>query len=147
MIPQDDRYRMVEDELLYTAQRFTRHLHRAEYARLKGRVREMEARRDGDLPWTSLRGLMEGVVGTRAAAGCRSFGVLGTVSDGVGRVGRTEEGRVGRDGGGSERDEDDEDDEDDPFGVIRRRGRRRRLREEKGEEETSRVVDTIPSFL
>lgn len=31
----DDRYRMVEDELLRVAQRFTAHLHRAEYERLK----------------------------------------------------------------------------------------------------------------
>ncbi|KAI9171138.1 hypothetical protein HJFPF1_00618 [Paramyrothecium foliicola] len=31
----DDRYRMVEDEFLHTAQRFTNHLHRAEYSRLK----------------------------------------------------------------------------------------------------------------
>lgn len=31
----DDRYRIVEDELLQTAQRFTTHLHRAEYSRLK----------------------------------------------------------------------------------------------------------------
>lgn len=38
MIPgplNDDRYRMVEDEFLQTAQRFTIHLHRAEYNRLK----------------------------------------------------------------------------------------------------------------
>ncbi|KAI0456494.1 hypothetical protein F5B21DRAFT_153949 [Xylaria acuta] len=31
----DDRYRMVEDEFLATAQRFTAHLHAAEYKRLK----------------------------------------------------------------------------------------------------------------
>lgn len=38
MIPgplDDDRYRMVEDEFLSTAQLFTAHLHRAEYNRLK----------------------------------------------------------------------------------------------------------------
>ncbi|KAG5927507.1 hypothetical protein E4U42_002150 [Claviceps africana] len=35
----DERYRMVEDELLYTAQRFTMHLHRAEYVRLKEQTR------------------------------------------------------------------------------------------------------------
>lgn len=35
MIPGDDQYRIVEDELLQTAQRFTTHLHRAEYSRLK----------------------------------------------------------------------------------------------------------------
>lgn len=35
MVPNDDQYRIVEDELLQTAQRFTTHLHRAEYNRLK----------------------------------------------------------------------------------------------------------------
>ncbi|KAM3514075.1 hypothetical protein MY11210_002287 [Beauveria gryllotalpidicola] len=35
MVPGDDQYRIVEDELLQTAQRFTTHLHRAEYTRLK----------------------------------------------------------------------------------------------------------------
>ncbi|KAJ3492670.1 hypothetical protein NLG97_g5224 [Lecanicillium saksenae] len=35
MVPGDDQYRIVEDELLQTAQRFTMHLHRAEYNRLK----------------------------------------------------------------------------------------------------------------
>jgi hypothetical protein len=34
-LDRDDRYRMVEDEFLATAQRFTAHLHRAEYDRLK----------------------------------------------------------------------------------------------------------------
>lgn len=46
----DDRYRMVEDELLATAGLFTAHLHRAEYTRLKrlaaaqnaAAIREME---------------------------------------------------------------------------------------------------------
>ncbi|KAL3955718.1 hypothetical protein ACCO45_011281 [Purpureocillium lilacinum] len=35
----DDRYRMVEDEFLAVAQRFTTHLHRAEYNRLKAAAR------------------------------------------------------------------------------------------------------------
>ncbi|KAL6896426.1 hypothetical protein GGI43DRAFT_385957 [Trichoderma evansii] len=38
MIPgplNDDKYRMVDDEFLHVAQRFTAHLHRAEYDRLK----------------------------------------------------------------------------------------------------------------
>ncbi|KAG6292195.1 hypothetical protein E4U46_000439 [Claviceps purpurea] len=51
MIPLlDDKYRMVEDELLHTAQQYTTHLHRAEYIRLKAvissrnahTIREME---------------------------------------------------------------------------------------------------------
>ncbi|KAI0470339.1 hypothetical protein F4859DRAFT_128730 [Xylaria cf. heliscus] len=37
----DDRYRMVEDEFLATAQQFTAHLHAAEYKRLKA-VSELE---------------------------------------------------------------------------------------------------------
>lgn len=33
--PNDDKFRMVDDEFLHMAQRFTAHLHRAEYDRLK----------------------------------------------------------------------------------------------------------------
>ncbi|KAG6009604.1 hypothetical protein E4U21_001971 [Claviceps maximensis] len=43
MTPGDDKYRMVEDELLHTAQRFTAHLHRAEYMRLKEQTRTRNA--------------------------------------------------------------------------------------------------------
>ncbi|KAI5922572.1 hypothetical protein F4810DRAFT_711438 [Camillea tinctor] len=39
----DDRYRMVEDELLATAQQFTAHLHAAEYQRLKAASRSENA--------------------------------------------------------------------------------------------------------
>ncbi|KAI1498331.1 hypothetical protein F5X99DRAFT_412230 [Biscogniauxia marginata] len=39
----DDQYRMVEDELLATAQRFTAHLHAAEYQRLKAASRSENA--------------------------------------------------------------------------------------------------------
>ncbi|KOS18251.1 hypothetical protein ESCO_002975 [Escovopsis weberi] len=39
----DDRYRMVEDEFLAVAQRFTAHLHRAEYERLKALARRRHA--------------------------------------------------------------------------------------------------------
>ena len=42
----DDIYIMVEDEFLATAQSFTRHLHHAEYQRLKRLVRD---RNDGDI--------------------------------------------------------------------------------------------------
>lgn len=43
--PHDDRFRMVEDEFLATAQQFTRHLHQAEYQRLKAAA---AARAEGD---------------------------------------------------------------------------------------------------
>lgn len=46
MIPgalNDDKYRMVEDEFLSTAQRFTAHLHRAEYNRLKSIAKTQNA--------------------------------------------------------------------------------------------------------
>jgi hypothetical protein len=46
MIPgahHDDKYRMVEDEFLSTAQRFTAHLHRAEYNRLKSIAKTQNA--------------------------------------------------------------------------------------------------------
>ncbi|KAG6027638.1 hypothetical protein E4U41_000873 [Claviceps citrina] len=43
MTPLDDKYRMVEDELLYTARRFTTHLHRAEYTRLEALTRSRNA--------------------------------------------------------------------------------------------------------
>ena len=39
----DDRYRMVEDEFLHTAQKFTAHLHRAEYNRLKTLAKSQNA--------------------------------------------------------------------------------------------------------
>lgn len=46
MIPgptNDDRYRMVEDEFLQIANRFTTHLHRAEYNRLKALTKSQNA--------------------------------------------------------------------------------------------------------
>ncbi|KAH6607501.1 hypothetical protein Trco_003814 [Trichoderma cornu-damae] len=46
MIPgplDDDKYRMVEDEFLHIAQRFTAHLHRAEYDRLKALAKAQNA--------------------------------------------------------------------------------------------------------
>lgn len=46
MIPgplNDDRFRMVEDEFLHIAQRFTAHLHRAEYDRLKALAKDQNA--------------------------------------------------------------------------------------------------------
>ncbi|PTB70649.1 hypothetical protein BBK36DRAFT_1165161 [Trichoderma citrinoviride] len=46
MIPgvlNDDKYRMVEDEFLHVAQRFTAHLHRAEYDRLKALAKAQNA--------------------------------------------------------------------------------------------------------
>lgn len=43
MISGDGNYRMVEDELLRVARRFTTHLHRAEYERLKSLARSQNA--------------------------------------------------------------------------------------------------------
>ncbi|RFU78766.1 hypothetical protein TARUN_3472 [Trichoderma arundinaceum] len=46
MIPgplNDDKYRMVDDEFLHIAQRFTAHLHRAEYDRLKALAKAQNA--------------------------------------------------------------------------------------------------------
>ncbi|KAL7916059.1 hypothetical protein GGI35DRAFT_485478 [Trichoderma velutinum] len=46
MIPgplNDDKFRMVDDEFLYMAQRFTAHLHRAEYDRLKALAKAQNA--------------------------------------------------------------------------------------------------------
>ncbi|KAL5090579.1 hypothetical protein Trisim1_004205 [Trichoderma cf. simile WF8] len=46
MIPgplNDDRFRMVDDEFLHMAQRFTAHLHRAEYDRLKALAKAQNA--------------------------------------------------------------------------------------------------------
>ncbi|KAK0666495.1 hypothetical protein QBC41DRAFT_366859 [Cercophora samala] len=42
-VDHDDRYRMVEDEFLAVAGDFTRHLHAAEYQRLKGLARSQNA--------------------------------------------------------------------------------------------------------
>ncbi|RDA96239.1 hypothetical protein CP533_1746 [Ophiocordyceps camponoti-saundersi (nom. inval.)] len=43
MTSEDDRYRMVEDELLRTARLFTIHLHRAEYERQKAQAKAQHA--------------------------------------------------------------------------------------------------------
>lgn len=43
MIPSDDTFRMVEDEFLHVAQRFTTHLYRAEYSRLKALAKSQNA--------------------------------------------------------------------------------------------------------
>ncbi|KAM4056888.1 hypothetical protein HRG_003751 [Hirsutella rhossiliensis] len=59
MIPSDDRYRMVEDEFLHTAQRFTTHLHRAEYNRLKARAKSQHA--------LTIRAIERPVVGPQTA--------------------------------------------------------------------------------
>ncbi|RYO89951.1 hypothetical protein DL766_007086 [Monosporascus sp. MC13-8B] len=45
----DDRYRMVEDELLFIAQRFTAHLHAAEYQRLKETSKSQNAKTIKDI--------------------------------------------------------------------------------------------------
>ncbi|RYP62143.1 hypothetical protein DL769_007440 [Monosporascus sp. CRB-8-3] len=45
----DDRYRMVEDELLFIAQRFTAHLHAAEYQRLKEASKSQNAKTIKDI--------------------------------------------------------------------------------------------------
>ncbi|KAH7035518.1 uncharacterized protein B0I36DRAFT_360871 [Microdochium trichocladiopsis] len=51
----DDRWRMVEDEFLATAQQFTAHLHAAEYQRLKSASRSQNA--------TTIRNISRPVVG------------------------------------------------------------------------------------
>ncbi|KND93212.1 hypothetical protein TOPH_02214 [Tolypocladium ophioglossoides CBS 100239] len=56
----DDRYRMVEDEFLHTAQRFTTHLHRAEYNRLKARAESQNA--------AAIRAIARPVVGLLTAS-------------------------------------------------------------------------------
>ncbi|KAI0021643.1 hypothetical protein F4780DRAFT_737200 [Xylariomycetidae sp. FL0641] len=45
----DDRYRMVEDEFLATAQQFTAHMHAAEYHRLKGAAKSDNAETISDI--------------------------------------------------------------------------------------------------
>ncbi|PHH92113.1 hypothetical protein CDD83_8876 [Cordyceps sp. RAO-2017] len=63
MTPDDERYRMVEDEFLHTAQRFTAHLHRAEYDRLKTRAKSRHA--------ATIREIERPVAGTATAAARR----------------------------------------------------------------------------
>lgn len=67
-IDHDDRYRMVEDEFLSTAGLFTRHLHAAEYQRLKAltSTRNAETIRAISRPVT---GQMTNLVKKRRAAG------------------------------------------------------------------------------
>ena len=70
---QDDIYMMVEDEFQSVAQEFTRHLHRAEYRRLRARAKEAKALRgrnhveDGEGGWMAGR-RGDGDIGNAAAA-------------------------------------------------------------------------------
>ncbi|KAI0165037.1 hypothetical protein GGR57DRAFT_221466 [Xylariaceae sp. FL1272] len=48
-LDEDDRYRMVEDEFLATAQLYTSHLHAAEYRRLKNAARAQNAQTIRDI--------------------------------------------------------------------------------------------------
>lgn len=159
MIHTDDKYRMVEDELLHTARHFTTHLHRAEYNRLKmlakaqnaATIREIERpvvpgvktartrRREAARAVrqkrvaTGLQGLMERPEVVRG---------VGTARDDVLDVEKEEEEVV------KEREEEEED--DDPFGVNRRRVRRQKSREQMrrvGERGEKLELDTIPSFF
>lgn len=84
MRPDDDRYRMVEDELLRVAQRFTTHLHRAEYERLKAQAKKQNA--------ATIREIERPVVGTptndarrridRVARGAKQRKLLKSPGDG-----------------------------------------------------------------
>ncbi|UKZ85019.1 uncharacterized protein TrAFT101_000897 [Trichoderma asperellum] len=47
----DDKYRMVDDEFLHIAQRFTAHLHRAEYDRLKALAKAQNAATIREIEW------------------------------------------------------------------------------------------------
>ncbi|OAQ69110.1 hypothetical protein VFPPC_05232 [Pochonia chlamydosporia 170] len=166
MIPTDDKYRMVEDELLHTARHFTTHLHRAEYNRLKmlakaqnaATIREIERpvvpgvktartrRREAaravrqQRVATGLQGLMERPEVVRG---------VGTARDDVLDVEREEE--MKEEEVVKEREEDeDEGEDDDPFGVNRRRVRRQKSREQMrrvGETGEKLERDTIPSFF
>lgn len=57
----DDRYRMVEDELLSVAQQFTAHLHAVEYQRLRETLKSRNARTVQDIP-RPVVGSMTGLV-------------------------------------------------------------------------------------
>ncbi|KAK2590700.1 hypothetical protein QQS21_011611 [Conoideocrella luteorostrata] len=85
MIPSDDRFRMMQDDLLRMARRFTAHLRRAEYNRLKMQtqrqyaeiIRELERPvvqpHGGGATLTAQRmNIGSGDVSTRAAAGFAS---------------------------------------------------------------------------
>ncbi|KAG0635056.1 hypothetical protein HOY80DRAFT_1095409 [Tuber brumale] len=75
MTPQDDIYIMVEDELLTTAQLYTRSLHRAEYSRLQAAAALKNAHRINDIQRPvdgvtrmSREAIMRGRRGARVAA-------------------------------------------------------------------------------
>lgn len=71
MVPTDDKYRMVEDELLRVAQQFTTHLHRAEYTRLKEMTRLRNARTIREIE----RPVVQGRAATLAARWRKEVGV------------------------------------------------------------------------
>ncbi|KAG0132558.1 hypothetical protein HOY82DRAFT_643573, partial [Tuber indicum] len=133
MTPQDDIYIMVEDELLTTAQLYTRSLHRAEYSRLQAaaalknahRIKDIQRPVDG-VTRMSREAIMRGRRGARVAAlgldggGSSSSdedeegwgkGALGRLMSGrssssgyvKGRLGERWKGRGGGGGGGGTR--------------------------------------------
>ncbi|CUS15759.1 unnamed protein product, partial [Tuber aestivum] len=126
MTPQDNAYIMVEDELLTTAQLYTRSLHRAEYSRLQAAAALKNAHRISDIQRPvdgvtrmSREAIMRGRRGARVAAlgldggsGSSSDedgegwgGALGKLMSGRGSSGGCAKGRLGekwkgRGGGG-----------------------------------------------
>ncbi|KAL2129181.1 hypothetical protein VTI74DRAFT_8109 [Chaetomium olivicolor] len=71
-IDHDDRYRMVEDEFLAVAGEFTRHLHAAEYQRLRGLARSQNAE--------TIRSISRPVTGDMTDLVRRSHAALDTAS-------------------------------------------------------------------
>jgi hypothetical protein len=103
----DDRYRMVEDEFLSMANDFTKHLHAAEYHRLKALASTRNAAMIRTISRPVTGGMTDLVKRRRGALGLAASQRKG-IRDALGK-------HKGRDDSGSDEDEDDDDDIDLPW--------------------------------
>ncbi|TWU76563.1 hypothetical protein ED733_007885 [Metarhizium rileyi] len=160
MTSADDKFRLVEDELLHTAGLFTAHLHRAEYSRLKRRaeahhaaaIREIQRPVVPGPATTTARRRREAARRTERQRGFTGGGCVGTGLQGLMEMPGREAVSLAALPGVSGSGDDGEDDEDDPFGVHGRRVRRQKSRGgmgRTGARGTPRKLepDTIPSFF
>jgi hypothetical protein len=103
-IDHDDRYRMVEDEFLAVAGEFTRHLHAAEYQRLKGLAKSENAE--------AIQNISRPVTGEMTDLVKRRHAALDTASKQRKGIAKMLAGRQAR--GNESRNDDDEDDNEKP---------------------------------
>jgi hypothetical protein len=103
-IDHDDRYRMVEDEFLAVAGEFTRHLHAAEYQRLKGLAKSENAE--------AIQNISRPVTGEMTDLVKRRHAALATASKQRKGIAKMLAGAQAR--GNESKNDDDEDDNEKP---------------------------------